>query len=561
MGVSLKPRHLKRYKDLVVLFVKYGRADLVQQSGLESVLGEPLPENGAGPTAADAVQLTDDLEKLGPTFIKVGQFLSTRPDLLPASYLEALTRLQNRVEPFPFEEVEAIVSEELGTRLSKAFESFDPKPVAAASLGQVHAACLRDGRPVAVKVQRPNIRGRILEDLEALDQVAEYLDAHTEAGRRYGFQPMLDEFRKALLAELDYRLEARNLATLGENLRDFPLIVVPAPVEDYVTHRVLTMDFIRGRKVTSVSPVRRLELNGGALAEELCRAYLHQTLVDGFFHADPHPGNVFLTEDGRLALLDLGMVARLGPEMQEHLLRLLLAVSEGRSDDAATLMIRIGQTAERFDEGAFRSQASDLVLNVRNRSVSDFQQGRVLLEIARIAADHSIRVPRELTMLGKALLNIDRVATHIDPEFDPSASIRRNAIEIAQRRMRKRLSPARLVSGLLEMTDFAERLPQRLNAMVDAVARNDFRIRVDAIDEVTLMVGIQKVANRIALGLVLAALIVGAALLMPVETDFRIFGYPGLAILLFMTAAIAGFGLILSIALHDFRERKTPRNG
>ena len=560
MGISLKPNHLKRYKNLAVLMLRYGRADLVKQTGLESALGEAMPENGSGPSPETAEHLAKDLEKMGPTFIKVGQFLSTRADLLPRAYLDALTRLQDNVEPVPFPDIERIVSEELGIRLSKAFATFDPVPVAAASLGQVHRATLRDGRDVAVKVQRPNIQGHILEDLDALMEVADYVDSHTQSGKRYRFTTMLEEFRKALLAELDYRLEARNLTALRENLRSFESIVVPAPVEDYVTHRVLAMEFIRGRKITSLSPLGRLDVDGNHLAEELCRAYLQQILVDGFFHADPHPGNVFLTEEGRIALIDLGMVARLAPDLQEQLLKLLLAVTEARAGEAATLMLQIGQPQkERFDELSFREKASDLVLNTLNRSVADVQHGRVLLEMAKIAADHDIRVPRELTMLGKTLLNVDRVSVHLDPEFDPNESIRRNTLEIAQRRMRNRFTPARLFSGVLEMTDFAEKLPQRLNAVFDAVSRNDFRIRVDAIDEVTLMVGIQKVANRITFGLVVAALIVGAALLMPIETNFRIFGYPGIAILCFLMAALTGFGLIAGIVLHDYREREKAR--
>src|SRR5882762_481175 len=207
--VSLKPERLKRYKDVALLLVKYGRSDLVKQAGLEDHL--ELGETALAETIPKAEELAADLEKLGPTFIKLGQVLSTRADLLPAPYLEALARLQDHIEAFPFAEVDRIVSGELGVRISKAFADFDRKPLAAASLAQVHLAHMRDGRAVVVKVQRPNIREQIVEDLEALTEFAHFLDAHTEVGRRYEFENMLVNLRKSVLRELDFKMEANNL--------------------------------------------------------------------------------------------------------------------------------------------------------------------------------------------------------------------------------------------------------------------------------------------------------------------------------------------------------------
>jgi hypothetical protein len=206
--------------------------------------------------------LATDIENLGPTFIKLAQLLSTRADLLPQPYIEALTRLQDKVGPFPFTEVEEIVCNELGVRISKAFSHFESQPVAAASLGQVHRASLRDGRDVVVKVQRPGIREEMTKDLDVLGEIASFMDAHTEAGRKYEFTLLLEEFRKTLLKELDYRLEARNLVTFSDNLRDFDRIVVPQPLDDYTTSRVLTMDYIRGRKITALTPLAKIDLDG-----------------------------------------------------------------------------------------------------------------------------------------------------------------------------------------------------------------------------------------------------------------------------------------------------------
>ena len=554
MSLSLKGEHLKRYRDIASLFMKYGRGDLVKGAGLDDALA-PEVQQAAGPPA-EAEQLAADLEKMGPTFVKIGQLLSTRADLLPLAYMEALTRLQDKVEPFSYQEVEAIVTSELGVRIGKAFSEFEQTPVAAASLGQVHRAVMRNGRPVAVKVQRPDIRERICSDLDALAEIAAFADKNTQAGKRYAFAEMLDQFRKSLLRELDYRQEARNLVTLGDNLRAFDRIVVPQPVDDYTTSRVLTIDYIRGDKITKLSPLIRTEVDGSVLAEQLFRAYLQQILVDGFVHADPHPGNVFLTDDNDVALLDLGMVVRIVPEMQEKLLRMLLAVSEGKSDEAATAAMTMGVIRHDFDEVGFRRDVADIVAQNQDARVGDIQVGRVVLTLAKMSGDRGIRVQPELTMLGKTLLNLDLVGRTLDPSFDPNAAIRRHAALITQQRFRKSISPANLLAGFMEMKDFVEKLPQRVNKILDTVASNNLEVKVDAIDEALLMEGFQKVANRITVGLILASLIVGAALLMRVETSFRLFGYPGLAIVCYLVAALGGLALVVDITLSDYKSRK-----
>ncbi|MFL6531176.1 MAG: ABC1 kinase family protein [Chthoniobacterales bacterium] len=549
MAISLRPQHLNRYRQIAWLLVKYGRSDLVKQSGLEETLAA---EQRATPKEkAKADELADDLEQLGPTFVKLGQLLSTRVELMPQAYIEALTRLQDKVEPFPFDEVEKIVANELGVRLSKAFSEFEPKPMAAASLGQVHKARLRNGRQVAVKVQRPAIRERMIEDLDALDEIAEFLDSHTDFGKRYEFGKMLEEFRRSLLRELDYRQEANNLTTIREHLQEFESIVVPEPILDYTTSRVLTMEYVHGKKITDLSPLGRMEFDGDALAEQLFRAYLKQILVDGFFHADPHPGNVFLTDDYQIALIDLGMVGRIIPTFQEQLLQLLLAIAEGRADDAADVAIKIGERRDDFDETEFRRRLTAIIVQQQGATVQQMQVGRLVLEVTTAAAETNIRVPSELTMLGKTLLNLDQVGRAIAPEFDPNASIRRNAAQILQQRLYKSLSPGNLFSGVLELKDLLQRLPSRINRILDSIANNDFKVSVDAIDEKTLILGFQKVANRITVGLIIASLIVGAALLMRVETTFKIWGYPGLAILLFLGAAAAGVILLVNILFYD----------
>jgi ubiquinone biosynthesis protein len=549
MGISLKPQHLKRYQQIAWLLAKYGRSDLVKETGLEETL--TAEERVTAKEATKADELASDLEKLGPTFVKLGQLLSSRVELLPRAYLDALSRLQDKVEPFGFGEVEKIVTSEIGVRLSKAFSDFESIPIASASLGQVHLACLRDGRPVAVKVQRPNIREQMVEDLDALDDIAEFLDNRTDIGRKYEFTGMLTELRKSLFRELDYRLEAHNLSAFREQLKAFDHIVVPAPIADYSTSRVLTMVYVRGTKITEMSPLARMDFDGEALAGELFRAYLKQILVEGFFHADPHPGNVFITPDYRIALLDLGMVGRIMPRLQEDLLQLLLAISEGHGEDASRIAIKIGQPRREFDQTEFTRRISEIVGQQKSATVEQMQVGRLFLEVTQCAAECQIRVPPELTLLGKTLLNLDQVGRALAPQFDPNASIRQNSAQILQQRVVKTLSPANLFSGVLELKDLLQLLPARLNRFFDALANNEFKVSVDAIDEKTLIIGFQKIANRITVGLVIAALIVGAALLMRVETSFRIWGYPGLAIIFFLVAAGAGVVLLLNILFYD----------
>ena len=555
MALSLKPERIKRYKDVVALLIKYGRSDLVKQTDLD-IAGGDHSRALATPMEPKAEELASDLEKLGPTFIKLGQLLSTRGDFLPEPYLDALARLQDHVEPFSFNEVEQIVSSELGARLSKLFAEFDREPTAAASLAQVHRARMRDGRLVVLKVQRPGVRETIVADLEALEEVAEFIDAHTEVGKRYEFSNLLTELRQSLLRELDFKQEAGNLRRLRTSLREFERIVIPEPVDDFTTSRVLTMDYIAGKKVTDLSPLRLMELDGPALSEELFRAYLKQILVDGFFHADPHPGNVFITDDNRVALIDLGMVGHISSTFQENLLRLLLAISEGRGDEAAEVSMKMGEPKPNFDKHDFEHRVANLVAQHADVTLEHIDAGQVVLELTRVSADCWFRLPSEFTLIAKALLNLDRVVCTLAPDFDPSAIIRDEATNILARRIAKSIEPGSLLIRAIEVKEFVERLPTRVNKILDAIGNNELKIGVDAIDERVVLDGLQKVANRITLGLVLAALIVAAALMMRVETSFRILGYPGLPMIFFLLAAIAGIILVVSIVFYDKHPRK-----
>jgi len=549
-------RHLARYKDIAKLLWKYGRSDLVRQMAVD----EDLAGEGAGePGDTPPEQLADDLEAMGPTFVKLGQVLSSRPDLLPAAYLKALTRLQDKVKPFPYAEAEQIVEAELGVRISRAFSRFDAQPIAAASLGQVHAAALRDGREVVVKVQRPDAARQVAQDLEVLGEMARLLDKHTEVGRRHRLSATLEELRLSISHELNYEREARHLTILGKNLAGFERIQVPQPVSDYSSRRVLTMEYVRGLKITSLSPVARLELDGAALAEELFKAYLKQVLVDGLFHADPHPGNVFITQDHRIALLDLGMVGHISPGMQERLIRLLIAVSEGHSDEAGTIAISISEQTDRFDEVEFRRHLGALINEQKDSALAEIEVGSVILQVSRSAAETGLFVPSDLSLLGKTLLQLDQVGRTLDPAFNPNDAIRRNVTEILNQRMSKSFTSGKILSSMLELKDFVGGLPPKVNKILDALGDPRLEVFIRPRDKHQFLAGLNHSANRITAGLILAALIVGAALLMRVPTEFQLFGYPGLAIICFLMAVTGGVILLLNIILQDRKHKKRAR--
>jgi predicted unusual protein kinase regulating ubiquinone biosynthesis (AarF/ABC1/UbiB family) len=316
------------------------------------------------------------------------------------------------------------------------------------------------------------------------------------------------------------------------------------------------MECVNGRKVTSLTPLAQLDFKGGPLAEAVFQAYLKQVLIDGLFHADPHPGNVFVTDDGRIALLDLGMVGHVAPEMQEKLMKLLLAVSEGHGEEAAEIVIRMSEKLEGLDLAEFRRRIAKLVAQRRDQGLEELNVGKSLLDVSTTARENGLLVPSELALLGKTLLQLDEVGRILDPTFDPNASIRRNVDALTMQRMRKDITKGNFVTALLETKDFMGNLPSRLNRIMDAVTNSELEVKVKLVDAKTVLDGMQKIANRITAGTILGSLIVGAALLMRVQTQFQMFGYPGLAILCFLFATAFGFYLVISIFVQDHNSRK-----
>lgn len=517
-----------------------------------------------GEVAADGKPeaFVNDLEALGPTFVKIGQALSTRADMVPPEYLTALERMQDQVAPLDFSEIRACIEDELGVRISKPFATFDETPIGCASLAQVHRATLRDGRPVAVKVLRPGVADHIRADLDALASIASKVDAGTDLGRRMRFNDWVHEFRKTLLAELDYRVEAENLERFRDHFARYPRLFVPSPIWDLTRTRVLTMELVSGTKVTDISGMRRSEQPMGELAADLMRGYLDQTFVHGEIHADPHPGNLLVTDDGRLAVFDLGMVAHVPPKRRDRLMKLLFAAVDGRGEEVANEAIAMGTRLEDFEEERYMREVGQMVSRYAAHSGSQsVSEGRLVLDLTRLGAACGLRTPPELSLLGKTLLNLESVCKALDPNLDVKEVVEEHLDHVMRARLRKSLSPAGLAGDMIELQGLLREAPRKISDVLSLVAENKIAVRLTGLQESPLMENMQKIANRITTGLIIAALLVSSALLMQVDTGARLFGYPALAMVMFLIGAALGLAVVLSVLLSDHRAKPREDHG
>jgi len=538
----LKLAHVSRYGELARLLLAHRGA-----------LGKDMPDDQADAKALaeDADRLVLALQDMGPTYVKLGQLLSSRVDLLPASYTDALRRLQDHAEPLPFEIVRQIAEEELGAPLTVVFSTVETDPLGAASMAQVHRAVLRDGRTVAIKVQRPGIRPQILEDMDVISELAATFDEHVGAARRAGLCAMVDEFRRVVLDELDYQHEAANLKVLAEVLEPYDRLFPPAPIEECSTARLLVMTLIEGTAVGRLADSAVPEAEGEVLVSQLFKAYLDQILVHGVYHADPHPGNVLLTPDRRLALLDVGMTGRLSPELRETLLRMLVALGEGRGTAVAGALERAGEKLVDYDRNGLQRDVSALVETIARADVGHMQVGRQLAELARLSVANGLRPLPELSMVGKTLLNLDDVARHLAPTYEPATAIREHAASVTRDHLLSTLSPSRLVSTALDAKELAERFPDRMNRLLEALADGNIHMRVEGMDEREIMRSVQKLANRAAAGLVVGAFVLAAAIFSIAARGPHWWGISAFTVVFLGIAAVLGGAIVLSTLRND----------
>jgi ubiquinone biosynthesis protein len=593
----LSPKHLPRLVSTIRLFTNYGLRDFANRQGLLAIEGAAVDDDAPheGDIGAKASAFRERLVELGPAYIKLGQVLSTRPDLLPKPYIDELEHLQDDVPPMPFEAVESTIEEELRARISKLFGSFEREPLGSASLGQVHAAQLRDGRSVVVKVQRPNLREQLSDDIEFFRELAAFLADHTSAGARIDLVGVVQQVERALVDELDYRTEARNAASFRKTLARFPHILIPRVIDAYTTHRVLTTERIKGVKIDDIPPISRIEYDFTDLAEEFAHAYLEQITNTGHFHADPHPGNVFIvlpgpdnpstpaealardrrqevrpgatalvesenearaaaTEtaaapgDPKLALIDFGMTAHLTASMRDRVVRLLLAMAENNGDAAGETLIEMGEAPEDFNRRAYIRDVAELIAKHTNQTVEETPAGVVLYEMITIAFREGLKLPAELTLLAKALFNLDAVTRSLDPNFNPSQSIREYTSEIANKRAQRDMSPRVLFQMASETSDLVRALPHRIDVITQKLVSDNFAFRIEAPQLGSLLLGLEKVANRIFTGLVLGGLLVASGYMMAYQRRLATVG--------FSIAGVLGLGMIATIFIQDRRSRR-----
>jgi len=553
----MRLKNISKYATITALLWKYGLGDLATSLALGDrgsmapspadpdhlANGQKLSDPSRPVGRSKPEELTQDLEKLGTAYIKAGQLLSTRTDVLPPEYAAALARLQDNVAPIDSAIVKQCIERELGQSPLKLFAEFEERPRACASLGQVHHATLRSGREVAVKVQRPGAGQKALEDLAAIHEMAEIFDKSTDLGRRLRFSSMAKAVEFALEKELDYRREAEGLDRLAQVVERFDLLTVPRVIPDFTRRQVLVMEYLPGKRLTDLSGSVLIELDRKRLAEQLVECYLQQILVDGFFHADPHPGNLMWTNNQRIALLDGGMTVALPIQMRQELARFLLLLCDGQGDQAADVAIELGETEKGFDPVAFRRQVAAITAEHSTNPSSHL--GRQVFAYMGAGGMHGLVMPPPMVLFGKAISQLEQTLKFIDPDIDIMATVHRFGERAIRNVATSRFTISQAYRSLADAAELSAEMPGRINRFTRLLADNEFRIHVDAIDEDRLISGLQKIANRITAGLVVSAMILAASLLLrPMVGQISAGTVTSLAVLFFVLAAIAGCYLV-----------------
>ncbi|HEY7350169.1 MAG TPA: AarF/UbiB family protein [Ktedonobacterales bacterium] len=511
-------RHPERYLEIYRVLRKHELHHVAAQFMMAHRHEEEDEEFGLDGHLEEAEDHAEDLasalEELGPSWIKLGQLLSTRPDLLPAGYITALARLQDTVTPVPCEKIITIVESELGASVDELFLSFDREPLATASLAQVHRAVLHDGSEVAVKVQRPGVRNRIEIDIEVMHELARFATKHTSFGARYGLMQMVRELEHSLSQELDFRQEAENTRLISRQIAEFQRLTTPTVYSDYTSRRVLTLSFVHGQHLADLSRAQVQELDTRPIAKELLAAYLKQVVIDGVFHCDPHPGNILLAEDGRLALMDFGMVGRFDSGQKDHIILLLLAFAERLGERVADTYLEMMELPRGFDRRSFTQDVSALVSRYHDMSGGRMALGTALLDLTRLSQAHSAPVPSAMTLLGKAMLNLDGAIRALSPELDPVQLIREYMLKVMEKRISGQLSGGRVFAWVLDMKRLFENSPRRADMILDKLANDQItlRLEVDQLDEA--IKSVNRATRRLALSVLIGSSIIGGGFIL-----------------------------------------------
>lgn len=544
MVLGKSRKHLHRYREIAGVLARHGWGWMLGRLGLSEHLGKhaELTPREHGPA-----HIREMLEELGPTFVKLGQLLSTRPDIIPEQYINELSKLQDTAPTVPADAIRSVIEEEFSAPVSAVYAEFDYAPLAAASLGQVHRAVLADGTPVIVKVQRPNIVDVVETDIEILYKRAAFLEDHWARARTYGLSEIVDEFAMTIREELDYTREGHNTDRLREQMAGETGIRVPRIYWQFTTRRVLTLEEIQGEKVTDAAAHLSPE-EGKQLADRIASAFLKQVFIDGFFHSDPHPGNILITPTREVAFVDCGMVGRLDAENRAGAIRMLMAFEQRDIRVLADEILHLGITQTDVDVRVFTHDLSKVIRVYYDMPSRSVNMGQLLLRVLNVSAKHRIRLPVSFAVLGKVLAGLDSICSRLDPEF--------NFTEIARayvgRAVRSELHAENLLNdfyrALAASRNFLFALPEQLDRLMRKAVEGTLRVEFkhQNLDEIEATVA--RSANRIAIALIVAATIIGSSLIVSAGRGAaRWFGLPTLGVIGYVVALVFGVWLIVSI--------------
>ena len=540
-------RKLKRSRQIMVVLVKYGLDYFIDRSKINLLAKiRKKPKDYQALTLPERLRLA--LEELGPTFIKLGQILSARPDFLPAAFIKELEKLQDQVSPFDGSDARKIIEQELNKPISKLFKRFETKPVAAASLSQVHKAVLFNDEIAAVKIQRPNIRETVELDLEILEDLAGILENRVHNDWVYHPKLMVGEFKRAIKKELDFTNEAHNFEKFRINFKEVKYMRVPKIYWEITTTKVLTMEFIEGTKINEITRKKHKGIfKPKEVAEKGAKAILKQVLEDGFFHADPHPANLFVLPPSTIVMLDVGMVGYLDEKTIAGGVKLLQAIVNKNLDKIMRGFEDLGIIVKEFDRNLLRQDLKELFdrylgISLKNLKIDKFSQ-----DILEIMARHSLALPANLVLMLKALSVVETIGKQLDPNFDMLSA----AKPFIKGLLRKKLNPQKLLKKsriiLQESVELIEQLPQDLIDISRKLkdGKLKFNFKHQGLEKLTRE--IDRSSNRLSFSLIIASLIIGSSLILQQQIGPFIFGYSILGIIGFLLASFLGFGLIISI--------------
>jgi len=507
-----------RHREIAQVLTRNGFDWLWSKWKIGAIVGAAeRSQNGESATIrSQPERLRLTLEELGTTFIKIGQMLSTRPDLLPQEYISELSKLQDNAPRVPYEAIADAIEHEFGARPEAIFKTFDVEARAAGSIAQVHNATLPDGTPVVVKVRRPGVDQLVEQDLAVLGEMARFLSHHTEAGKKYEPESLLDEFAYSLRNELDFTREAQNAERIAAEFSGDSRIHVPAIFSDFSGRTVLTMEAISGIKIDDLKALDEAGVNRHELAEKCAHIALVQVLDYGFFHADPHPGNFFVLPDGAIALIDYGMVGRLGERLRESLIRLALAITRHDSERLLEELLALGAARGQVDRAALSRDLDRLMSEYDGVAIGEVSVAKIFREVSATAQKYELRLPSDLVVLARVIAMDEGMGAHLDPKF--------NLIEFSkpyfERFWRKSHSlpeiERRLKEGAIDLADFGRELPHRLQRLASMVERGELTVtsRVDLPDPI--LKKLERTGNRISISILMAGLIVGLSVLVQV---------------------------------------------